>query len=234
PSYIYPMKKYAVIVAGGSGKRMGNIIPKQFLLLKEKAILWYTLDTFLRAYNDIKIILVLPEKHIQKGKEVIASFNETNRIKVVAGGDTRFHSVQCGLKEIQEESVVFVHDAVRCLVSVPLIHRCYKDAVKNGNAIPAVAATDSIRILNDKRNFVADRAQVRIIQTPQTFLSNIILPAFESGYADTFTDEATVVEANGTKIFLTEGEYDNIKITRPIDIMIAEKILEERLVLKQS
>jgi 2-C-methyl-D-erythritol 4-phosphate cytidylyltransferase len=227
------MKKYAVIVAGGSGKRMGNIVPKQFLLLKGKTVLWYTLDTFLRAYNDVQIILVLPEQHIQKGKTIIASFNENNRIKIVTGGDTRFHSVQCGLKEIKEESVVFVHDAVRCLVSVPLIHRCYKDAVKNGNAIPAVAATDSIRILNHTNNFVADRSQVRIIQTPQTFLSNIVLPAFEREYSDAFTDEATVVEANGTRVFLTEGEYDNIKITRPIDMMIAEKILEERLALKQ-
>jgi 2-C-methyl-D-erythritol 4-phosphate cytidylyltransferase len=228
------MEKYAVIVAGGSGKRMGNIIPKQFLLLKGKTILWYTLDTFLRAYNDIKIILVLPDKHIQKGKTIIATFPESNNIQIVTGGDTRFHSVQCGLKEIKEESVVFVHDAVRCLISVPLIHRCYKDAIEHGNAVPAVAATDSIRVLNHEDNYVADRTQVRIIQTPQTFLSSIILPAFERSYADSFTDEATVVEANGTKIFLTEGEYDNIKITRPIDIMIAEKILEERSALKQS
>ncbi|MEP6466586.1 MAG: 2-C-methyl-D-erythritol 4-phosphate cytidylyltransferase [Parafilimonas sp.] len=228
------MKKYAVIVAGGSGKRMGNIIPKQFLLLKGKAILWYTLDTFLRAYHDIKIILVLPDNHIKKGNAIIETFNKSDNIKIVAGGDTRFHSVQCGLKEIKEESVVFVHDAVRCLVSVPLIHRCYKNALEHGNAIPAVAATDSIRILNKSGNCVADRTQVRIIQTPQTFLSNVILPAFEKEYSDTFTDEATVVEANGTKIFLTDGEYDNIKITRPIDMMIAEKILEERSALKQS
>jgi 2-C-methyl-D-erythritol 4-phosphate cytidylyltransferase len=227
------MKKFAVIVAGGTGKRMGNIIPKQFLLLKGKAILWYTLDTFLRAYNDLQIILVLPEQHIQKGNAIAASFEENNRIEIVVGGDTRFHSVQCGLKKVQEDSVVFVHDAVRCLVSVPLIHRCYKDALERGNAIPAVAATDSIRILNTEGNYVADRAQVRIIQTPQTFLSDIILPAFQQEYTDAFTDEATVVEAAGEKIFLTEGEYDNIKITRPVDMMIAERILEERSALKQ-
>ncbi|MEP6684705.1 MAG: 2-C-methyl-D-erythritol 4-phosphate cytidylyltransferase [Parafilimonas sp.] len=228
------MKKYAVIVAGGSGKRMGNIIPKQFLLLKGKAILWYTLDTFFRAYHDLQIILVLPDDHIKKGNAIIASFNENNNIKIVAGGDTRFHSVQRGLKEVNEDSIVFIHDAVRCLVSVPLIHRCYKNALENGNAIPAVVATDSIRILNNTGNYAADRTQVRIIQTPQTFLSNIILPAFDCEYSDTFTDEATVIEASGTKIFLTEGEYDNIKITRPIDMMIAERILEERLALKQS
>jgi 2-C-methyl-D-erythritol 4-phosphate cytidylyltransferase len=226
------MKKFAVIVAGGSGKRMGNIIPKQFLLLKGKAVLWYTLDTFLRAYTDLQIILVLPEQHIQKGKNIIASFTENGRIEIVAGGDTRFHSVQGGLKKVDEDSVVFVHDAVRCLVSVPLIHRCYKNAVEHGSAIPAVAATDSIRILNHTRYAVAKREDVRIIQTPQTFLSNIILPAFKQEYTDAFTDEATVVEANGTNVFLTEGEYDNIKITRPVDMMIAERILEERSALK--
>lgn len=228
------MKKYAVIVAGGTGKRMGNIIPKQFLLLKGKAVVWYTLDTFLRAYKDLQIILVLPEQHIQKGKAIAASFAESHRIEIVPGGDTRFHSVQCGLKKIKEDAVVFVHDAVRCLVSVPLIHRCYKDAVENGSAVPAVTATDSIRILNHVNHIVTDRKNVRIIQTPQTFLSKIILPAFEREYSDAFTDEATVVESNGTKVFLCEGEYDNIKITRPIDMMIAEKILEERLALKQS
>src|SRR5947208_3270201 len=150
------MKKYAVIVAGGSGKRMGNTIPKQFLLLKGKAILWYTLDTFLRAYNDLEIILVLPEQHIHKGKMIAASFTENHRIQTVTGGDTRFHSVQCGLKYVKGNSVVFVHDAVRCLVSVPLIYRCYKDAIEKGIAIPAVAATDSIRILNNEENYAAD------------------------------------------------------------------------------
>jgi len=228
------MKKYAVIVAGGIGKRMGNIIQKQFLLLRGKAVLWYTLDTFLRAYKDLQIILVLPDQHIHKGKAIAESFPESNRIEIVSGGDTRFHSVQCGLKKVKEDSVVFVHDAVRCLVSVPLIHRCCKDAVTNGSAIPAVTATDSIRILNHTSNSVADRKTVRIIQTPQTFLSNIILPAFEQEYSDAFTDEATVVEASGEKVYLTEGEYDNIKITRPIDMMIAERILEERSALKQS
>ncbi|MFT4155562.1 2-C-methyl-D-erythritol 4-phosphate cytidylyltransferase [Parafilimonas sp.] len=226
------MKKYAVIVAGGSGKRMGNIIPKQFLPLKGKAVLWYTLDTFLRAYNNLCIILVLPEQHIQKGKAIIDSFADKQRINIVAGGDTRFHSVQCGLTQVKEESVVFVHDAVRCLVSVPLIQRCYKNAVEYGSAVPAVAATDSIRIINHTYHTVAKREDVRIIQTPQTFLSSIILPAFEQEYSDSFTDEATVVEAYGAEVCLTEGEYDNIKITRPVDMMIAERILEERSALK--
>lgn len=228
------MDKYAVIVAGGTGKRMGNIEPKQFLLLKQKPLLWYTLDTFFRAYNDIKIILVLPNQHIEKGKAIANNFFENTEIKIVSGGNTRFHSVQYGLSEVKEKSVVFVHDAVRCLVSVPLIQRCYKQTIEKGSAVPAVAATDSIRILNGTHHTIADRQQVRIIQTPQTFLSEIILPAFTQDYNQAFTDEATVVEAYGEKVFLTEGEYENIKITRPVDMMIAERILEERLTLKQT
>ena len=228
------MDKHAVIVAGGTGKRMGNIVPKQFLLLKNKPLLWYTLDTFLRAYSDIKIILVLPYEHIEKGKSIADNFFENSQVKIVAGGDTRFHSVQCGLNEVKEKSVVFVHDAVRCLVSVPLIQRCYKQALEKGSAVPAVAATDSIRILNGSHHTIANRQQVRIIQTPQTFLSEIILPAFKQEYNEAFTDEATVVEAYGETVFLTEGEYENIKITRPVDMMIAERILEERLTLKQA
>ncbi len=224
------MKKIAVIVAGGSGKRMGNNVPKQFLLLKNKPVLWYTVDTFLRAYTDMQVIMVLPQEHITKGKQIIDMFAGRDII-VAEGGETRFHSVGKGLQLINEEAVVFVHDGVRCLISVPLIQRCYNQAIEKGSAIPAVAATDSIRIVNGSTHVVEDRQHVRIIQTPQTFLSNIILPAFEQEYSEAFTDEATVVEANGTPVFLTEGEYDNIKITRPVDLMIAERMIEERSAL---
>lgn len=225
------MKKYAVIVAGGSGKRMGNMVPKQFLLLHGKPVLWYTLDSFFRAYDDMHIILVLPEEHIEKGKTIISMFNNESRISITAGGATRFHSVKAGLSYIHEDAVVFVHDGVRCLISVPLIQRCYNQAMDKGSAIPAVAATDSIRIIQDGNHIITDRQSVRIIQTPQTFLSNIILPAFEQDYDESFTDEATVVEKYGKKVFLTEGDFDNIKITRPVDMIIAERILEERSAL---
>ncbi len=228
------MQKYGVIVAAGLGKRMGNTVPKQFLLLKSKPVLWYTIDTFLRAYNDMQIILVLPKEYIEKGKQLIHTFQNDERIIIATGGDTRFHSVQQGLQFVKEPSVVFVHDAVRCLISVPLIHRCYNQAIDKGSAIPAVAAADSIRIIHGSKHFAEDRQHVRMIQTPQTFLSEIILPAFQQPYNEAFTDEAMVAEAYGKEIFLTEGEYDNIKITRPIDMFIAEKIIEERLSLKQA
>lgn len=225
------MKKYAVIVAGGSGKRMGNTIPKQFLLLHSKPVLWYTIDSFLRAYDDMHIILVLPQEHIEKGKQVIGMFKACNRITITTGGGTRFHSVQKGLQLINEDAVIFVHDGVRCLISVPLIQRCYNQAIVKGSAVPAVSATDSIRIFNNGKHHVEDRQHVRIIQTPQTFLSNILIPAYQQEYKDIFTDEATVAEAFGETVHLTEGEYDNIKITRPIDLVIAERIIGERLSL---
>lgn len=224
------MRKIAVIVAGGSGKRMGNMVPKQFLLLKGKPVLWYTIDTFLRAYPDMEIVIVLPKEHIEKGQQIVNNFTG-RKITVTEGGETRFHSVKQGLQLVKEEAVVFVHDGVRCLVSVPLVQRCYTQAAEKGSAIPAVAATDSIRIVKGDGHFVEDRQRVRIIQTPQTFLSSIILPAFEQEYSDAFTDEATVAEAYGADVYLTEGEFDNIKITRPVDLMIAERLLEERSAL---
>lgn len=222
------MKKYAVIVAGGSGQRMGTVVPKQFLLLKEKPLLQYTIEAFLLAFADLHIILVLPAVHLQKGKELIAQMKEEKRVQIIVGGATRFHSVQNGLKEVTHPSIVFVHDGVRCMVSQKLISSCYEQALEKGSAVPAVIATDSIRIVEDSSHHTIDRNLVKIIQTPQTFASAILVKAFEQEYSPTFTDEATVVEASGNKVFLIDGEYTNIKVTRPLDLLIAEKYLEER------
>jgi len=223
------MRKYAVIVAGGSGLRMGADKPKQFLLLHSKPILWHTLNAFLTASSDISIKLVLPLNFINEGKQLVALFNETDSIELVAGGATRFDSVKNGLKTIDAPGIVFVHDGVRCLVSKELIHRCYEQAIEKGNAIPAIAATDSIRIETEQQqHYVVNRAQVKIIQTPQTFQTEILLPAFERENQIAFTDEATVVEASGQSIFLIDGDYQNIKITRPIDLFIAEQILQDK------
>ncbi len=221
------MKKFAVIVAGGNGLRMGAFIPKQFLLLKGKPLLWYTLNTFLDVYDDMNIVLVLPEEHIERGEEIVALFDNVHRITITKGGSTRYHSVQNGLKLVEQDSIVFVHDGVRCLVGKELIKRCYEQAINKGSAIPAVAATDSIRIAEGEKSVVADRTKVRIIQTPQTFTSDVLLAAFDQAFTEAFTDEATVVEAFGKEVFLCEGDYNNIKITRPVDLLMAEKILEE-------
>lgn len=220
------MQKIAVIVAGGMGQRMGAAVPKQFLLLNGKSILWHTLQRFLSTWDDLHVILVLPKEHQEEGNKIVESLHASHRVRITEGGDTRFQSVKNGLSLITTPSVVFVHDGVRCLVSSELIKRCYEQAIEKGSAIPAVAATDSIRIVEGEGHYVADRNLVRIIQTPQTFLSDLLLPAFEQPYHTSFTDEATVVENAGTKVFLIEGEYTNLKITRPEDLQIAEQILQ--------
>ncbi|MBO9635676.1 MAG: 2-C-methyl-D-erythritol 4-phosphate cytidylyltransferase [Chitinophagaceae bacterium] len=222
------MKKFAVIVAGGSGLRMGTQVPKQFLPLRDKPVLWYTLTAFLEAFDDLTIILVLPEAHIQTGHEILRSTFDPDRIWMTTGGETRFHSVKNGLDHIHQHSIVFVHDGVRCLLTPDLIRRCFNMAQERGNAIPAVTAVDSIRIETLNGNAAVDRNKIKIIQTPQTFYSDLIKAAFEQEYDESFTDEASVVEKLGVKIHLLEGEPTNIKITRPLDILIAEKILEER------
>ena len=220
------MKKYAVIVAGGSGLRMNSHIPKQFLLIKNKPLLYYTIDVFLKAYNDLEIILVLPEEHISKGQEIIDAWFDSSRISICPGGRTRFHSVQNGLSLINVESIIFVHDGVRCLVTKEMIERCYKQATKLGSAIPVVTSKDSVRLLSEEGHIALDRNNVMLVQTPQTFHSKILLNAFKIDYKDKFTDEATVVEAFGIKVNLIEGEENNIKITTPDDMFIAEQIIK--------
>lgn len=221
------MKKVAVIVAGGTGSRMNSTMPKQFMLIKGKPVLYYTLDTFLQSYNDLTIILVLPEEHIAAGQEIIDAFFDYKRIQITTGGRTRFHSVQNALELITEESMVFVHDGVRCLLTKKLIKRCYEAALEFGSAIPVVECKDSIRLIKGDDNEAFDRNRVKLVQTPQTFHSKILLPAFKIDYKDKFTDEATVVEAFGLKVNLVEGEADNIKITRPIDLIIAENLIAD-------
>jgi len=160
---------------------------------------------------------------------VLQSFPERIDVTIIAGGETRFHSVQNGLKAVSENSVVFVQDGVRPLVSPGLIQRCYRQAVAEGTAIPAIALADSIRKVVDNDSHPIDRELLRIIQTPQTFRSDILLPAFLQPYNLSFTDEATVVEANGTKVHLIPGERSNIKVTTPEDILIAEVLLKARM-----
>ena len=219
------MKKFAVIVAGGTGSRMNNTTPKQFLLLQGKPVLYYTIHSFLKAYDDLQIILVLPEEHVAAGQEIIDAFFDYNRIQITIGGRTRFHSVQNGLQLVQEEGIVFIHDAVRCLVSTGLIHRCFEGALETGSAIPVIDCKDSVRLITEDGNEALERSNIKLVQTPQTFHSKILLPAYQIDYKDKFTDEATVVEAFGLKVQLVAGEENNFKITRPVDLAMAEHLL---------
>lgn len=223
------MQKIAIITAGGSGTRMGSSIPKQFLLLNQKPLLYYTLSAFVEAFHDIQFVLVVPQDYWLAAEQLIKDMNLENQTKIVVGGVTRFHSVQNGIRTITAAGVVFVHDGVRCLVSSDLIKRCYDQTIQMGSAIPAVASVDSIRIVANQTHATIDRDRVKIIQTPQTFLSAPLIKAFEQTYHANFTDEATVMEAAGETVHLIEGEYSNLKITRPDDLIIANTIISDRL-----
>ena len=207
---------------------MGGTVPKQFILVNSKPVLYYTLQTFLNAFADLQIILVLPVDYTDMGQEIIDAYFDKERIRITAGGDTRFQSVKNGLQLVEDDSIIFVHDGVRCLLTADLIHRCYASAVETGTAIPVTSSKDSVRIVHEEGNDAIDRNKVMLVQTPQTFHSKILLPAFKIDYKEKFTDEATVVEAYGLKVTLVEGEENNIKITKPMDLLVAEKIINER------
>jgi 2-C-methyl-D-erythritol 4-phosphate cytidylyltransferase len=227
------MKKWAIIVAGGSGQRMGQALPKQFLLLGERPVLSYTIEAFLRSYEDIQIVLVLPADFVSMGRQLVDTEFAGKNIQLTTGGVTRFDSVKNGLQLTDRESIVFVHDGVRCLVTPQLIRRCYEKAIVTGAAVPAVTAKDSIRLRSglphtDEGTTVLNRDQVLLVQTPQTFFGHWLHDAFSLSYQEHFTDEATVVEQAGRAITVVEGEETNIKITRPIDLLLAERYLQER------
>lgn len=222
------MKKTAIIVAGGTGQRMGTALPKQFLDIEGKSILLHTVGQFVTAFGDINFIIVLPANYIQEGQALIKASGLIQSFQFVTGGDTRFQSVKNGLAQADPYAIVFVHDAVRCLLTPDLIQRCYQQAIEKGSAIPAVSSTDTIRITEGTKHHVVDRANVMMIQTPQTFNAALLKEAFEQAYQPSFTDEANVLEASGKEVYLIEGEYENIKITRPLDLAIAEYILAKR------
>jgi 2-C-methyl-D-erythritol 4-phosphate cytidylyltransferase len=173
-------------------------------------------------------VIVLPATYIEEGRILLQKNGYTKNVELVEGGETRFQSVKNGLSKVSESSIVFVHDAVRCLLTPALVQRCYKQAVEKGSAIPAVSATDTIRLMDGEKHHLINREDVMLIQTPQTFQSEILLKAFEQNYQASFTDEANVVEASGVPVFLVEGEFENIKITRPLDMAIANYILAKR------
>jgi 2-C-methyl-D-erythritol 4-phosphate cytidylyltransferase len=208
---------------------MGATMPKQFLVIEGKSILLHTVNQFVAAFADINFVIVLPADYIQEGKNLIASSGLTQHVQFTAGGETRFQSVKNGLAHVAPDAIVFVHDAVRCLLTPDLIQRCYQQALEKGSAIPAVASTDTIRITEGTKHHVVDRTNVMMIQTPQTFNAAILQKAFEQAYQSSFTDEANVLETSGTEVFLIEGEYENIKITRPLDLAIAAYILAKRV-----
>lgn len=222
------MKKFALIVAGGSGKRMVNEIPKQFMEINEKPVLMHTMQAFYNTDPSFSFIVVLPENQLENWKLICKKNKFTIEQTLVAGGSTRFHSVKNGLKKITEEGIVFIHDGVRPLVSVATIDNCYKMAVKKGNALPVIAPSESVRrVVNDK-NKAVDRTKYFLVQTPQTFKASLIKKAFEQDYNEKFTDDASVLENYGREINLVEGNRENIKITYPEDLSLAKIYLQHK------
>lgn len=189
-------------------------------------MLLHTLEAFVAALEEVHLVLVLPADYIDYTQTLLKENNFNHPVELVVGGETRFHSVQNGLKLVKQDSIVFVHDAVRCLIAPALIRRCYQQALEKGSAIPVIPVKDSVRSIGDAQYpKVVDRSVLRLVQTPQTFKTEILLRAFNCEYNLAFTDEATVVEAAGGKVELVEGEESNIKITTPLDLLIAEAYL---------
>ena len=224
------MKEYAIIVAGGSGSRMQNDTPKQFLLLNGKPILLHTVEAFFNYSIDISIILVLPSTELPRWVEIYNKFHVNFPVKIVKGGKSRFQSVKNGLSNIPiDDSLVAIHDGVRPLIHPEIILKSFKLAQTNGCSIASTPLKESLRIVEKDNSKATDRAKYRSIQTPQTFQTQLIKSAYNK-FDDSaeFTDDASVAEKNGQKILLFDGSYENIKITTPDDLLFAEAILKHR------
>ena len=203
---------------------MKSVIPKQFLPLEGRPLLMHTIERFHSFDNSIELILVLPADYHSLWNKLCAEHSFVISHRLVAGGEERFHSVRAGLALVSGESLVAIHDGVRPLVSHDTIWRCYADAEEFGNAVPFVEPADSVRVLEGDDSKPLPRDDVRLIQTPQVFLSSLIIKAYEHSFSSSFTDDATVAEAAGIKIHLTHGNRENIKITTPEDMAVAHAL----------
>lgn len=222
------MNRYAVIVAGGSGSRMGTETPKQFLPIGNAPILMHTIKRFFTSNELVNIILVLPMEQIDRWHQLCEKYSFSIPHLIVPGGKNRFQSVRNGLNSIGvNEGLVAIHDGVRPFISKRIIEETFAVAEKTGNAIAAVELKDSIRLIDKKGNKTVQREDYRIIQTPQSFKISQIRDAFHKAENDQFTDDASVAEAAGYAIELVEGSYENIKITTPEDLAMAEAILKK-------
>lgn len=219
------MKKYIIIVAGGKGLRMGTDIPKQFLPIGGKPVLMHTLEAF-HAYDArMEMIVVLPAHQQEYWRELCHKHAFTLPHRIADGGATRFHSVQNGLALVTGSGLVGVHDGVRPFVSPQVIDTCYREAALHGAVIPVTDVVETVRHLTSGGSQTVSRSEYKLVQTPQVFTTEILKKAYLQPYRDTFTDDASVVEAMGVEVVLVPGNRENIKITTPFDIKIAEALL---------
>ncbi|KAA6351056.1 hypothetical protein EZS27_001619 [termite gut metagenome] len=217
--------KYALIVAGGKGLRMGSKLPKQFLPIGKKAILMYAVEAFYTYDSEIKIILALPAEQQSLWKQLCADACFAIPHTVVSGGETRYQSVKNGLALIKENGLVGVHDGVRPLVSPQVIARCYKEAETKKAVIPVIDMIETVRKVNQGKSHTVNRNDYKQVQTPQVFDVELLKRAYSQDFNPSFTDDASVVEAMNVPVYLTEGSRENIKITTPFDLKIAEALL---------
>jgi 2-C-methyl-D-erythritol 4-phosphate cytidylyltransferase len=222
-------QKIAIIVAGGKGERMNADIPKQFLEMQGMPILMHTLTVFQQFDPVISLILVLPVHQIEFWNELCKKHNFAIKHQIVAGGSTRFESVRNGLKVVDSPALVAVHDGVRPLVSVETIARCFDLAAEYRAVIPVVDSVDSIRQVTENGNQSVDRNLFKLVQTPQVFDAALLKKAYEQEFSVSFTDDASVVEALGEKVYLVEGNRENLKITTEIDLIFAEIICKRKM-----
>jgi 2-C-methyl-D-erythritol 4-phosphate cytidylyltransferase len=220
-----PVSTYAIIVAGGSGTRMQAVVPKQFLLLNGKPVLMYTIEAFQASSYRPQIIVVMHPNYHTYWQELCAEHSFAIAHTLISGGETRFHSVKNGLDLVVDNSLVAVQDAVRPLASIDIIDNAYQQAAAYGNAVVAVKSRDSVRSLRNGKSESLLRDEIYLVQTPQTFQSDLLKKAYLQEFNTGFTDDASVAEKAGTPIHICEGSYQNIKITYPEDIAIAEMLL---------
>jgi len=222
------LEKYIIIVAGGKGVRTGWDLPKQFILLNGKPVLMHTITAFYDYNPQVRIILVLPEDYVGHWSKLCADFKYNIPHQVVTGGNTRFQSVRRGLEKVERGALVGVHDGVRPLIDRRLIAKLYEMAAEKKGAYPVIPLIDSIRELDgEEESHAVDRSKYCLVQTPQVFLSDILIAAYKQEYKDDFTDDVSVVEAAGIiRPAMVEGSRENIKITAAADLMIAETLIK--------
>jgi 2-C-methyl-D-erythritol 4-phosphate cytidylyltransferase len=221
-------KWFAVIVAGGSGTRMGSELPKQFIELNGIPILMHTLKLFSSFLPQPEIVLVLPKNQFDAWSKLCSFHSFSTKYTLIAGGETRFHSVKNGLAAIAGEGLVAIHDGVRPFVSFQTLERCLQTAAEKGSAIPVVKPSESVRLGTLQLSQSLDRDTFWLVQTPQVFTLKIIKECYQTEWSDLFTDDASVAEKGGVAVTLVEGNYENIKITTPHDLLVANAILKSR------
>lgn len=222
-------KHTILIVAGGRGTRMGGPQPKQFLELAGRPVLMHTLEAFDRWDASARLIVVLPEDQIDTWKRLCEAHVFGRIHRVVAGGETRFHSVQNGLGAVASDGLIAVHDGVRPLVAPSVIAACFAAAADGGAAVPVVPVVESVREMDaDGDSRPVDRTRLRVVQTPQVFRADVLRAAYCLPYDPRFTDDASVVEASGVAVRLVPGNRENIKLTTPMDLLLAEQLMRQK------